>query len=140
MCACTEYALKEALACDRGRYDKWSERVFQEFYMQGDAERAAGLPISSFMDRYLIDPFGPPCLLFLLSFTWRREWPGVLCSENPNEAQCQSSFLEYIVGPLFTLGKRLWPAIGPPAAQYEVNVAGLKPLASQPTATTTVRD
>ena len=79
-------------------YDKWSRCVFQEFYLQGDAERGQdGVAISPFMDR-----------------------------ESPNEPQCQCSFLEYIVGPLFTLGKRLWPTLDAPAVQYEANAAALK--------------
>lgn len=30
---------------------KWTQRIIEEFYRQGDDERKAGLPISPFMDR-----------------------------------------------------------------------------------------
>eukprot|EP00899_Mesostigma_viride_P017711 jgi/Mesvir1/25941/Mv20935-RA.1 len=33
-------------------HQEWSRRVNEEFYLQGDAERAAGLLVSPFMDRY----------------------------------------------------------------------------------------
>ncbi len=31
---------------------KWTERIIEEFYQQGDEERKHGLPVSPFMDRY----------------------------------------------------------------------------------------
>jgi cAMP-specific phosphodiesterase 4/calcium/calmodulin-dependent 3',5'-cyclic nucleotide phosphodiesterase len=31
---------------------KWSYRVMEEFFMQGDLERKANLPITKFMDRH----------------------------------------------------------------------------------------
>lgn len=57
----------------------------------------SGLPISSFMDR-----------------------------SNPKELQCQSSFLQYIVGPLYAVGKRIWPDMSSPAAQLEANKQDLE--------------
>ncbi|KNE60308.1 hypothetical protein AMAG_05710 [Allomyces macrogynus ATCC 38327] len=53
---------------------KWTELVIQEFYLQGDAERARGLPISGFMDRH-----------------------------NPGIAKCQVAFIDFIVLPLYQI-------------------------------------
>ena len=80
----------------RAVHAEWGRRVCQEFYAQGDKEREAGLPISSYMDR-----------------------------KHPKEVQCQSSFLEYIVAPLFTLGKRLWPEMEAPTRQLQLNKEAL---------------
>jgi hypothetical protein len=51
--------LKMALKCaDLGHsakvlplHEKWTLRITEEFYRQGDDERKAGIPISPFMDR-----------------------------------------------------------------------------------------
>ena len=40
-----------ALLLPSTRYMKWTNRVLQEFWNQGDAERAAGLPVSKGFDR-----------------------------------------------------------------------------------------
>ena len=45
---------------------------------------------------------------------------------NPKELQCQTSFLQYIVGPLYTVGKRIWPDMSSPIAQLEANTAQLE--------------
>ena len=139
-------------------YDEWSARVFSEFYLQGDQEvrgdcavcrvpcavcrvpcavscyalprpesgaseliwwhlttsshislltahaimqAKAGLPISSFMDR-----------------------------SNPKELQCQSSFLQYIVGPLYAVGKRIWPDLSAPTTQLDANKQALEEKAT----------
>jgi cAMP-specific phosphodiesterase 4 len=31
---------------------RWADRVLEEFFLQGDRERAQGLPVSPLMDRY----------------------------------------------------------------------------------------
>eukprot|EP00761_Pharyngomonas_kirbyi_P014183 gb/GECH01014213.1/.p1 GENE.gb/GECH01014213.1/~~gb/GECH01014213.1/.p1 ORF type:complete len:639 (+),score=144.73 gb/GECH01014213.1/:1-1917(+) len=53
-------------------YDKWTDRVMEEFYLQGDEERKLGLTISPFMDR-----------------------------ENPTKGKCQLGFIDFIAKPLF---------------------------------------
>jgi len=35
----------------RNVFDKWMNRMFEEFYKQGDMERTLDIPISKFMDR-----------------------------------------------------------------------------------------
>jgi hypothetical protein len=45
---------------------------------------------------------------------------------NPKELQCQTSFLQYIVGPLYAVGKRIWPNMSSPTAQLEANNQELK--------------
>ncbi|KAJ3162157.1 High affinity cAMP-specific 3',5'-cyclic phosphodiesterase 7A [Geranomyces variabilis] len=54
-------------------YERWVRMILEEFYMQGDVERARGMEISSFMDR-----------------------------NNPSIPGSQNGFIEYIVSPLFT--------------------------------------
>ena len=54
-------------------YLQWVDRIMEEFYQQGEKERAAGLPISPYMDR-----------------------------QQPKVAKCQTSFIEFICVPLFT--------------------------------------
>ncbi|KAI9189244.1 cAMP-specific 3',5'-cyclic phosphodiesterase 4D [Blastocladiella emersonii ATCC 22665] len=51
---------------------KWTELVMAEFYLQGDIERARGIPISRFMDR-----------------------------QNPGVGKCQIGFIEFVVLPLY---------------------------------------
>lgn len=50
----------------------WAKSVMEEFFHQGDLEKAANLPISAFMDR-----------------------------KSTSMAKCQSAFIEFIVKPLF---------------------------------------
>ncbi|KXS13528.1 HD-domain/PDEase-like protein, partial [Gonapodya prolifera JEL478] len=61
-------------------YSKWVDRIFEEFFNQGDKERELGLPISPFMDR-----------------------------TNCNFANCQLSFIDFIVSPLFDAFNTLIP-------------------------------
>ena len=82
-------------------FNSWGQRVFEEFYFQGKMEADAGLPISAFMDR-----------------------------RNPNEAKCQSSFLQYIVGPLYAVGMRIWPEMDQPTAQLDANKKALEDRAA----------
>lgn len=78
--------LKSALHCsDLGNpckplntYLKWSERIVEEFFMQGDAEKEAKLPISPSMDR-----------------------------NHPTIERSQIVFIEVIVGPLFRAAREL---------------------------------
>ena len=53
-------------------HNKWSSKIVEEFYLQGDEERTLGLPVSPFMDR-----------------------------KNPNVARSQLSFIEFLVLPMF---------------------------------------
>jgi len=100
-----ETAMKMADVANGARmpsvFNGWGQRVFEEFYLQGDMEAEAKLPISAFMDR-----------------------------RNPNEAKCQSSFLQYIVGPLYAVGKRIWPEMNGPTAQLEANKKALEERAA----------
>jgi len=60
-------------------YQQWVDRIVEEFFQQGDKERALGLPISPFMDR-----------------------------ENPKTPKSQINFIEYICAPVYlTVGEQL---------------------------------
>ena len=59
-------------------YEKWVERVMEEFYQQGDKERELGLSISPFMDR-----------------------------NHPQAAKCQIGFIKFIVRPLYDAWTKL---------------------------------
>jgi hypothetical protein len=61
-------------------YEGWIVRVVQEFYNQGDTERAVGLPPSPFMDRCQPD-----------SAIWR----------------LQAGFIDFVVHPLYKASKSL---------------------------------
>jgi hypothetical protein len=37
--------------------DKWRQRVYDEFFQQGDLEKERGLPVSILCDRYTTDPY-----------------------------------------------------------------------------------
>jgi hypothetical protein len=50
-------------------YRQWTERVMQEFYEQGDLEKANGLPVSKFFDRTA--PNVPKCQLGFIDFVVR---------------------------------------------------------------------
>uniref|UniRef100_A0A915KCW2 Phosphodiesterase n=1 Tax=Romanomermis culicivorax TaxID=13658 RepID=A0A915KCW2_ROMCU len=52
-------------------HTEWTRRIVEEFYLQGDAERSVGLPVSAFMDR-----------------------------EEPQVAKLQDSFISHLVRPL----------------------------------------
>ena len=57
---------------DKGIFIKWMDRMFDEFYKQGEMEKVLELPISRFMDR-----------------------------ENPNKEKSFSSYLTVVCRPLF---------------------------------------
>ncbi|KAJ3340441.1 High affinity cAMP-specific 3',5'-cyclic phosphodiesterase 7A [Gonapodya sp. JEL0774] len=61
-------------------YSKWVDRIFEEFFNQGDKEKELGIPVSPFMDR-----------------------------TNCNFANCQLSFIDFIVSPLFDAFNTLIP-------------------------------
>ena len=63
-------------------YAKWVEGVMQEFFAQGDAERALGLPISMNCDR-----------------------------ESVNVNKCQVGFINFIVAPIFEGLAQYVPAV-----------------------------
>ncbi|KAL0246321.1 hypothetical protein GEMRC1_007533 [Eukaryota sp. GEM-RC1] len=58
----------------------WSLRAMEEFYRQGDRERALGLPISAFYDR-----------------------------QHPQESKCQVGFIDFLVSPLYEQLYQLMP-------------------------------
>ncbi|KAK9831398.1 hypothetical protein WJX81_001157 [Elliptochloris bilobata] len=64
--------------------EKWSVRVLEEFFAQGDRERAAGLPVSPMMDRAAT-----------------------------SHALSQINFIEFIVAPLFSQVVRVLPELRP---------------------------
>lgn len=57
-----------------GIHQNWTGRIMEEFFMQGDREKAAGLPISAFMDR-----------------------------ETTVKAKSQRGFFDFLVQPLFSV-------------------------------------
>ena len=63
-------------------YVNWCNHITDEFYLQGDRERALGHPVSPFMDRY-----------------------------NPTVAKGQMAFMSYIVLPLFECMSEYLPLI-----------------------------
>eukprot|EP01006_Ploeotia_vitrea_P066058 TRINITY_DN94266_c0_g1_i1.p1 TRINITY_DN94266_c0_g1~~TRINITY_DN94266_c0_g1_i1.p1 ORF type:complete len:610 (-),score=112.52 TRINITY_DN94266_c0_g1_i1:173-2002(-) len=69
-------AIKMADISNCGRpesiYLKWTNKLFEEFFLQGDIERNIGNPVSPFMDRYV-----------------------------PSMAKSQVAFMNYIVIPMF---------------------------------------
>lgn len=73
-------------------YEKWIERVMTEFSTQGDAERAAGLPISMNCDRLTV-----------------------------STSKCQVGFITFLVGPLFSALVAYSPALQGVADQLEAN-------------------
>lgn len=64
-------------------YQKWVDRVLEEFYRTGDREKELGLSISPFCDR-----------------------------TRPTAGQCQVGFIDFIVQPLFSKLAKLLPATG----------------------------
>jgi len=63
---------------------QWAGRVLAEFFAQGDAERAAGLPVSPLCDRA------------------STSLPG-----------SQGNFIEFVVAPLFHQAARVFPGLAP---------------------------
>ncbi|KAJ3356818.1 hypothetical protein HDU83_009630 [Entophlyctis luteolus] len=75
-------------------YDEWTTRIHEEWYMQGDMEKALGLPVSAFCNRD-----GPNA---------------------SNPASSQSGFINFIVSPLYeALGA--WTPIPEPWSGLEFN-------------------
>lgn len=71
---------------------KWTEHVMNEFFLQGDLEKTAGLPVSSFMDR-----------------------------ESTSIAKSQTAFIEFIAKPLFGSFALIFPNIQECAYNLEEN-------------------
>merc|ERR1711988_56320 len=63
-------------------YLEWTGRVLQEFFAQGDQEKAGNLPVSMFMDR-----------------------------ETTNIAKCQLGFIDVLVFPLFDAVRSVMPEV-----------------------------
>jgi cAMP-specific phosphodiesterase 4 len=63
---------------------KWADRVLEEFFAQGDAERAAGLPVSAMCDRGAT-----------------------------SRAASQINFIEFVVAPLYGVLSRALPELTP---------------------------
>mmetsp|Transcript_6600 Transcript_6600/g.16470 ORF Transcript_6600/g.16470 Transcript_6600/m.16470 type:complete len:154 (+) Transcript_6600:2213-2674(+) len=62
---------------------QWTDRVMEEFYQQGDKERALGMPISPFYDR---------------------EKDGI-----QNVGKCQIGFIDFIIKPLYEVWAAHFP-------------------------------
>lgn len=73
-------------------YQLWIKGVLTEFYVQGDAERARGLPISMNCDRHTVV-----------------------------EAKCQVGFISFLVAPLYKALHSYAPALSPLIEQLEAN-------------------
>lgn len=71
---------------------EWAKRVMEEFYRQGDAERAKGMPISAFMDR-----------------------------EKQAEAKCQMGFIDFIVAPMYECWGQFLPRMKIACDNLEIN-------------------
>jgi hypothetical protein len=65
-------------------YDAWTVRVLDEFFAQGDAERAAGLPVSAGFDRTQV-------------------------ATAADKARGQLGFINYVVAPLYAALARVAP-------------------------------
>eukprot|EP00163_Fabomonas_tropica_P008284 TRINITY_DN178_c1_g1_i1.p1 TRINITY_DN178_c1_g1~~TRINITY_DN178_c1_g1_i1.p1 ORF type:complete len:758 (-),score=139.49 TRINITY_DN178_c1_g1_i1:352-2625(-) len=73
-------------------YLKWTERVMEEFYRQGDDEAAFGMDISPFCDR-----------------------------KNPTVSKCQIGFINFIVHPLYSAFSEVFPFVAQHVKQLESN-------------------
>ncbi|KAK9829381.1 hypothetical protein WJX72_005491 [[Myrmecia] bisecta] len=62
--------------------EKWADRVLEEFFAQGDREKAAGLPVSPMMDR-----------------------------KTTSRSMSQINFIEFIVAPLFAQVVKIFPEL-----------------------------
>eukprot|EP00163_Fabomonas_tropica_P009445 TRINITY_DN1924_c0_g1_i1.p1 TRINITY_DN1924_c0_g1~~TRINITY_DN1924_c0_g1_i1.p1 ORF type:complete len:581 (-),score=148.33 TRINITY_DN1924_c0_g1_i1:365-2065(-) len=79
-----------------GTMMEWTNRFFEESYAQGDAERVTGKTISPFCDR-----------------------------ENPEEAKCETGFIQFIIRPLFSDFGAVYKRIVPSNAKmYDEQVLG----------------
>eukprot|EP00899_Mesostigma_viride_P005218 jgi/Mesvir1/14698/Mv05355-RA.1 len=72
---------------------KWTDAITEEFYLQGDKERAAGLKVSPFMDR-----------------------------ENNNLAKSQLGFFSFIALPLFQAWVEIFPNSQPILEEVTANI------------------
>ena len=80
-------------------YKPWIDRLFVEFYNQGDRERSQGHQAAPFMDRSDM-------------------------SQSPPKAQ--QGFINYLMKPLFVEWSRLLPSCNPCMANVDANLAELK--------------
>ena len=69
---------------DKPVYLEWADRVMDEFFAQGDREKQLGLAVSPFMDRTVPE----------------------------SKAKCQTSFIKFIVEPLYSAFAEFLPGIG----------------------------
>jgi len=84
----------------------WTEKVMNEFWLQGDRERSLGIPISAFMDR-----------------------------KQPSVAQCQIGFINVLVKPLVVEWRKLLGDIVQPAIDcMEANLSMWQTEGSTPAA------
>ena len=75
-------------------YSQWIDGVMEEFFVQGDAERAAGLPLSMNCDR-----------------------------ETVVVSKCQVGFISFLVGPLYDGLLAYAPGLAPMVEQLQANKA-----------------
>ena len=81
-------------------YFDWMQRVFREFFHQGERERALGIPVTPFMDR-----------------------------PTASIPKAQQGFLKYICQPIFTAMAQPIPAMAESAGKYvEHNIETLRQL------------
>jgi len=83
-------------------YMAWTGRVLQEFFTQGDDEKAAKLPVSMFMDR-----------------------------DTTNIAKCQLGFIDVLVYPLFDALRQVLPEVEVCTSNLESNKAFWLPRVEQ---------
>jgi len=78
-------------------YNKWVDRVMEEFFQQGDKEKQLSLPVSSFMDR-----------------------------DTTHVPKCQLGFIQYICLPTFTALVEQFPKANLPLTTLQSNMAEWK--------------
>ena len=78
----------------------WTPRVMDEFFMQGDREKALGIVPIAMHDR-----------------------------ERATAAQSQVGFIEFVVGPLYASVIKIFPCLADPIAGFLVSVSAVRNMA-----------
>ena len=84
-------------------YNKWTDRISQEFLAQGDAEREAGLPVTPIFDR--THPI--PRAKLQVGYCGARCQAATTHTTRPGAALHQVGFINAIVKPLYTAFARV---------------------------------
>lgn len=74
-------------------HEKWTMRIAEEFYRQGDEEKRAGLSVADFMDRHKV-----------------------------NLPKSQQGFIKFVVQPIFSAWFELFPAVMPCLSYIDDNL------------------